>query len=97
MALPTLFDPARADGLEATVELRVGAEAFRVTVRDGALDVSRGPADDPDAVVEGGPEDLARALWRGDGPGALRIQGDRRVAERVLGLFPLPGGDQGRQ
>lgn len=90
IALPTLFSPQRAGGWEATVELRVGADRFHATVRDATLDLARGAAAASDAVIEGSVEDLARALWHGGGPAALRIEGDRRTATRFLGLFPLP-------
>jgi DNA-binding HxlR family transcriptional regulator len=91
LALKSLFDPARADGLTATYELRLGEDRFRVGVADGRLDVARGTAGGPDAVIAGDPATVARVLWH-DGPaGDLAVEGDRRAARRLLGLFPLPG------
>lgn len=90
VALRTLFDPLGAQGFRATVELRLGADRFRAVVSDGALDVVRGTADAPDAAIESAPSALARSLWHGGGGAGLRVEGDRRVAERFLELFPLP-------
>ncbi|HWB69029.1 MAG TPA: helix-turn-helix domain-containing protein, partial [Solirubrobacterales bacterium] len=42
LALRSLFDPAAAEGLEASYELRLGDESFAATVSGGALDLSRG-------------------------------------------------------
>ena len=53
LSLQTLFDPARAQGIDATFELRLGEDRFTADVRGGALDVARGDATSPDAVLEG--------------------------------------------
>ena len=52
--------------------------------------MERGPAEVPDATIEGDPGTLATVLWHGREPAALAIEGDRRKAKRFLGLFPLP-------
>ena len=41
LALPTVFDPARAERLDSTVGLELGRDRFQVQVRGGALDVAR--------------------------------------------------------
>ena len=96
LALPTLFDPEAAGELAATVALVVDEQAFGVRVSDGRLEVTRGDAEPADAAITTDPATLAAVLWHGRRPaearraGALRVGGDRRVAERFLRLFPRP-------
>ena len=47
IALKTLFDPAAAGDLDATVELRLGDDRFRAAVEGGRFDVARGEARQP--------------------------------------------------
>jgi len=96
VSLATLFDPARAGDLEASLELRMGEDVFRAVVAGGAIDASRGAPAEPDAVLELEPGTLLalihgrvtveQALESGD----LAIDGDREAVERFVGLFPLP-------
>jgi len=94
LALKTLFDPERADGLAGrTLELRLGEDVFVVRVGERALDAARGPASDPVATIATEPGVLQQVLWHGRSPraGGLEIVGDERAAARFLALFPLPG------
>jgi DNA-binding HxlR family transcriptional regulator len=94
IALLTLFDGRAAVG--ALYELRLGEDVFRVRVSRGAVDVVRGAADAPDAVLETDPGTLAALLWHGrpladaERAGVARVEGDRRAVDRLLCLFPLP-------
>jgi DNA-binding HxlR family transcriptional regulator/putative sterol carrier protein len=96
LALKTLFDPGAAGGGASEVELRLSGERFSARVADGAFDVARGPADDPEAIIETDPATLSRVLWHGRKvtaavrSGDLRIDGDKSVARRFLALFPAP-------
>src|SRR5919106_1845256 len=96
LALRTLFDPAAADGLTASYELRLGDQRFHARVADGRLEVARGSADDPDASIDTDTGTLSALLWHGRRlPEALRardiaIEGSRPAVERFLRLFPLP-------
>ena len=79
-----------------SLELRLDDQRFRAELADGRLEVVRGEARSPDAVVETDPptfldlirgrRDLAGALASGD----VRVEGDERAVSRFLGLFPLP-------
>ena len=97
IALKSLFDPAAADGLRATYELRLGEHRFRLRIADGQLDVARGEADAPDAILDTDPATLANVLWHGRKAaearraGDMAVEGDQRAVTRMLGLFPLPG------
>jgi DNA-binding HxlR family transcriptional regulator len=96
LALKTLFDPAAADGLSATYELRLGEHRFRLRVADGRFEAARGSAEEPDAVIETDAGTLSAVLWHGRRPaeaqraGDMRIEGSRPAVTRFLGLFPLP-------
>jgi DNA-binding HxlR family transcriptional regulator len=92
LALKTLFDPGRADGLGGrTFELRLGEEVFAVGVGEQGLEAVRGLAGDPAATLATEPGILQQILWHGRSPraGGLEIAGNRRAAERFLRLFPL--------
>lgn len=96
IALETTFDAAASEGLTARLELRLGADRFRVQVARKRFTLARGAADDPDAVITTGAaclrqvafgqRDLAKARRSGD----LVIEGDEEAATRFLGLFPRP-------
>jgi DNA-binding HxlR family transcriptional regulator/putative sterol carrier protein len=96
LSLRTLFDPDRAEGLHARVELRLGEERFHAEVADGRFAIARGEARAPDAILETdagtliavahGRRELEEALRSGD----LAIGGDRAIGERFVSLFPLP-------
>ena len=93
LALPTMFDPARADGVDATYGVRLGDHAFRVRVNGGELDLARGDAGEADAVLATDTDTLPELLWRdlpierAEEAGTLEIEGSRRAARRFLGLF----------
>jgi DNA-binding HxlR family transcriptional regulator len=96
LALRTLFDPSSVPGLEARYELRLGEHRFHVGVADGRLALSRGTAEDPEAVIDTDPGTLSAVLWHGRPlddarrAGRLRIEGSRAAVERFLELFPPP-------
>jgi DNA-binding HxlR family transcriptional regulator len=96
VALKSLFSASAADGLSASYELRLGEQHFGVRVGDGRLEVTRGSAAAPDAIVESDPGTLASVLWHGRKveearrAGDLAIEGDLRAIKRFLALFQLP-------
>ena len=96
IALKSLFAPAAADGTAASYELRLGEQRFRFEVADGRLEIARGSAPAPHAIIETDPGTLASVLWHGRKldearrAGDLVIEGDRTAVTRLLALFPLP-------
>jgi DNA-binding HxlR family transcriptional regulator len=96
LALQTQFDPARAAGLAATFELRIGDDRFHARIHDGELRLERGGGDPPDAVIAADSGALAAVLWHdrplatAEAAGSIAIGGDRAKAARFLELFPLP-------
>lgn len=96
LALKTLFAPSSADGLAASYELRLGEQPFRATVSGGQLELARGGAEHPDAVIQTDPATLSSVLWHGRPladalrSGDLEIDGSKQLVKRFLSLFPPP-------
>ena len=97
LALGTFFDAGAAGDLSARYELRLDDSTFHVDIAGGTIELDRGPAEDPDAIVETDPISLSAVIWNGRElddalrAGELRIDGDRGVVDRLLRLFPKPG------
>lgn len=93
LALPTVFNPARATGVDATYELHLAQQPFHVVVSGGRLDLARGPANRPDTTIATDTTTLPELLWReltieqAEKRGTLAIDGSRRAARRFLRLF----------
>ena len=91
-----MFDPELAAGLDAQLELRLGDERFRATLGDGDMELARGDAAAPDAVVTTDPGTLLaiaygwRELQAAIDADEIAIDGDRELVEWFLGLFALP-------
>ena len=96
LSFRTMFDPERAEGLDASYEFRLGEDRFRAEVAEGRLEIERGTAEQPDVTVEADAGTLAMLVYDDLelddtlSSGDLRIKGDRAVVERFLALFPLP-------
>lgn len=97
LALRSLFDPQAAAGLEATYELRIGEESFRVGVAGGELELGRGTPDAPLATIAVVEPSALAALLTGEMPlrealdsGAVSIEGTKKEAKRFLASFPMP-------
>jgi DNA-binding HxlR family transcriptional regulator len=96
LALGTFFDAEAAGNLTARYELRLGENAFSVRVDDREIEVDRGAADDPHAVIETDAETLSALIWERReladalSTGDITIEGDRGAVTRFLGLFPRP-------
>jgi DNA-binding HxlR family transcriptional regulator len=97
LALRSLFDPEAAGDLDATYELRIGEQPFRVGIAAGGLDLSRDPAEAPAATLTFPDAPTMAAVLTGQLPfdqalasGALQLDGPRQAAKRFLRLFPMP-------
>jgi DNA-binding HxlR family transcriptional regulator/putative sterol carrier protein len=96
LSLRTMFSPEAAAGFEASLEIRLGEDRFHAEIAGGQMNLTRGSASHPDAIIESdsdtlvavvyGGRKLAEALRFGD----LKIEGDRGAVKRFVGLFPLP-------
>jgi DNA-binding HxlR family transcriptional regulator/putative sterol carrier protein len=96
LSFRTMFSSDAAGDLNANVELRLGEDRFHARIADGSLSLTRGPAPHPDATLTADPNTLAAIAYGGRKfaeavrAGEVRVEGDRGVARRFLGLFPLP-------
>jgi DNA-binding HxlR family transcriptional regulator len=90
LALKSSFQPEKAEGLEASYELRLGEMPFNISVKGGVFDAVRGEAGKPDAVIESDPDAIARVVFGGKrlgkavDSGEVRIQGSRRAANALF-------------
>jgi DNA-binding HxlR family transcriptional regulator len=96
LSFRTMIDPAGAEGLEMRAGLRIGGESFEVHVANGAVEAERGEARDADFVLTGPAPAIAGVVYGGvplaalEAQGALKVEGDRVLAEKFVTLFPLP-------
>jgi DNA-binding HxlR family transcriptional regulator/putative sterol carrier protein len=96
LALRARFDPAAAQGLRASYDLRLGEDGFRIAVADDEFEAARGTNDQPDATIDTDPDTLGAVLWGGRSlteaqrSGQLTIEGDKAAVQRLVRLFPIP-------
>jgi len=90
MSLQTLLSPALAEGLDAHIGFRFGETSYMATIRDGRLDVRRGPIEDCSLVFTGAPSAIAAVIHGGAPFELIRVEGDMELAKRFVKLFPLP-------
>ena len=90
MSMQTMFDAGRADGLVARAGFKLRENNYVAEVRDGRIDVSRGPIERCDFVVTAAPEQVAGVLYGGAPLDSVSIEGDLALARRFTTLFPLP-------
>jgi putative sterol carrier protein len=97
LALRSLFDAQAAGELTATYELRIGENRVRVEIADGEIELRRGAADDPAAMIALADAPTFAAILAGQLPldealaaGTARVEGSKQAAKRFLRLFPMP-------
>jgi DNA-binding HxlR family transcriptional regulator len=90
LALKATFDPAKADGLDGTYELRLGEVPFKITVKEGGFEAARGEAESPDATISADPNTIAgiafgeNRLGKAVEAGQVRIDGSRRAVNALF-------------
>ena len=96
LALKNAFDATGARDPAMVVEVRFPLGTFGVTVRDGSINIARGPADAPDVILETDPPTLEHLAFFGltaddaERRGDLVIHGDGALVPRFFDLFPVP-------
>lgn len=96
VALSTVFDAGRADGLDVTLALVFDGDPLVAEVHDDALTIRRGRAEQPAARIESSVAALREVLWRGrsltdaEAEGSVSVGGLRSVVRRFVKLFPPP-------
>lgn len=95
LSFRTMFSSEAAGDFRATIEIRLGDERFRARIERGEMELVRGTAERPDAVIETTPEMLTGVVYGGvkfnDAVKAeqLVVIGDKSAAKRFVTLFPL--------
>ncbi len=96
LSFRTMLDADRAAGMNGRIGFRLGDDSFLLTMVDGKVTPERGSAEGADVVLTADAPALAAAAYADvpladlEATGALRIDGDRALAERFVTLFPLP-------
>jgi DNA-binding HxlR family transcriptional regulator len=96
LSFRTMFDADRAKDYSGDIGFRLGAETFLVRIAKGDLSSWRGDMEGVDALFEGDPRAIAAVVYGGqpieamEAAGTLKVKGDRALAKRFTGLFPLP-------
>ncbi len=96
LSFQAMGQPGLPKDIDATIAFRLGRESYRVRIRDGAIGAERGEAQGADLLFTGAPGAVAAAVYGGvplaelEAGGALKIAGDRALAERFVTLFTLP-------
>ncbi len=95
LSFRTMMSADKAQGISGAFQFVVGEELFWLRLTDGACTIGRG-AIDADATLTGDTASLGAAAYAGvplkdlEASGALRIEGERSLAERFVTLFPMP-------
>jgi DNA-binding HxlR family transcriptional regulator len=90
LSFRTMFDPARARGMAATIAFRFGEDRYFVTIGDGKLVAHRGEPEAADLIVTGEPTMLAAVVYVKQPLNLVDIEGDRDLFQRFVDLFELP-------
>lgn len=95
LSFRTMIDRDRLGDLNGTVGFRFGDDGFVATLDHGIHIVRSDPAG-ADVIFDTTPPALAGTVYGGvplaemEKAGAIRLSGDRALAERFVTLFPLP-------
>ena len=90
LALKSGFVPEKADGLEATYELRLGEIPFKIAVKGGSFEAARGEAGYADATIRSDPNVIAGIVFGGNRlgkaveAGDVEIDGSRRAVNALF-------------
>ncbi len=97
LSMRTMFDPAKAAGMQATIGFDIGGETFVARMADGRLPIERADPGVAEAVFRApGAPVLAGLLYGGVGAEELErdaglvIEGDRDLALAYADIFELP-------
>lgn len=96
LSFRTMLDKAKAKEFEATIGFDVAGESYLAELKGGQLPIRRADIGDAQVTFRAPAAPLLAAVFYGKvspeelaGQG-VRLEGDRRLAERFIGLFHLP-------
>jgi len=96
MSFRTMISAERANDLSAVIGFRFDSEVFVARIADGGIAIAREEPDTVELLFDTDPMTMASLVYGGrpfadaEAAGALRMRGDRALADRFVTLFPLP-------
>ena len=90
LSFRTMFDPARARGMRATIAFRFGEDRYYVEIGDGKLVAHRGEPAAAELIITAEPTMLAAVVYAKQPLDLVGIEGDRALFQRFVDLFELP-------
>ena len=90
LSFRTMFDPARARDMKATIAFRFGEDRYYVEIGGGKLVAYRGEPDATDLVITAEPTMLAAVVYAKQPLDLVEIEGDPALFQRFVDLFELP-------
>jgi putative sterol carrier protein len=95
LALKSGFQPAKAEGLDAIYELRLGEVPFEIAIKEGRFEAARGKTEDPDATITADPNVIAGIVFGGNRlgkaveAGDIEFEGSRRAVNALFRALRL--------
>lgn len=96
LSFRAMLDRARAVEFDIRLGFRFGEDRYTAQLSNSAVRVAPGERNDEDVLFDGSPDALAMAVYGGlsladaEMTGSLHVGGNRALAQRFVGLFPLP-------
>ena len=90
LSFRTMIDRAAASGIDKRIGFRFGDHGYTAHLHDGQIDVVRAEPIGCDVVFTAEPAALAAVVYGGAPLESIEVEGDRALARRFAGLFPLP-------
>lgn len=90
LSFRAMFAPERADGVDATIVMKMGESNYLLRIAEGGVEVGRTERTDGDAVVTGDPESIGNVIYGGAPLDTVKIDGDPTAFARLRDIFQLP-------
>ena len=90
LSFRTMFDPVRANGLDATIAFIFDDDRYLVRIADGQLTAQRGESEGADLTVTADPTALAAVVYGKAPYDLIEWSGDKVLLDRFVDLFELP-------
>lgn len=90
LSLQTMLDPELARTMKARLGFDFGGASYIAKLRRGRLNVARRVINGCDVIFTAPPAALAGVVYGGAPLATIEVEGDQALAQRFVGLFPLP-------
>jgi ribosomal protein L16/L10AE len=80
-----------AGDLKARIQLEMNGEPFfGARNKKGEVRIGRGSIEEPDLIIRGSPSAIAGYVYAGAPLDSIEVEGDRKLAAKLPGFFPMP-------